>query len=139
LEYVKSIETLNFRLTCESSKPDENPPNPATPVKMKVFGKSEDGVRFCASKDALALVPLSVGAKGLPAIIRAYELTVPVARGLGYLNPVGPVTPVVPPLTPIVTPPPTYKPNPIDAGEPSKLPDAAKSAAVPDAAEPNKS
>jgi len=139
VEFVKSIETVNFRLTCQSSKPDENPPNPATPVNMKIFGNSEDGLRFCASKDALALVPLSVGAKGLPAIIRAYELTLPVARGLGYLTTadVEARLKARSATVPIVTPPPTYKPNPVDAaagepvgpvaGEPAKPPEPAKS------------
>jgi hypothetical protein len=116
VEYIKTVETVNFRITCQSVNSPANPPNPKDPVSIKIYGATDDGLRFCASPDALAMVPPSVGEKGLPAVIRAYELTLPIARHLGYLK--APVAPVAPSLTP----PPVYDPNS------SKAPDAPESA-----------
>jgi hypothetical protein len=124
VEYIKTVETVNFRITCQSVNSPANPPNSKDPVSIKIYGATDDGLRFCASPDALAMVSPSVGEKGLPAVIRAYELTLPIARHLGYLKaPVAPVAPVAPSLTP----PPVYDPNSSKAPDAANAPESAKS------------
>lgn len=122
MEYVKSVETRNFRLTFQSSDPlrsEQNPPDKKIPVMATLFGNSEDGLRFCDSKDAMAMVNKEK-LTGVWPIIRAYELTLPVAKTLGYLD--APATDakvaqrqmdVLP--SPLPSPAPSYREDPFSA------------------------
>lgn len=116
MEFIKAVETRNFRVICEHANPDKFPPSPQDQVTVKFYGNSDDGLRFCASKDALAMVPPAASGKGLPTIIRAYETVLPVAKQFGFLN-TDEINNRLKDRTATInaqTPTPLYKNNPMD-------------------------
>lgn len=116
MEYIQSVETRNFRLTVTPSVSDKIPPDPKDPVSVKIYGNSDDGLRFCASKEALAMIPKDAASRGLPTIIRTYESMIPAARHMGYLSTqeVADRLKARSATVPAITPPPTYKPDPLN-------------------------
>lgn len=118
VEYVKSIETRNFRLIIDNPTPDDKVPNPNDNLKCRIVGKSDDGIKFCASKDCLGMMPREKNQRGPLHLIRAIEGILPVAKNCGFLNDplvnrnLAARTMTIEPMTP----PPMYGPGSAPAG-----------------------